>query len=100
VSLHCPSATVLFCSVAESFGPRAVGVLLTGMGDDGAAGLLEMKRFGALTIAQDEASSVVFGMPGEAVRLGAACHVLPAHGIAAAVLEHATRGVREITAWT
>jgi two-component system chemotaxis response regulator CheB len=77
VSLHRPSATVLFRSVAAAYGGRAVGVLLTGMGDDGAAGLAEMKRAGAITVAQDEASSVVFGMPAEAIRLGAADHVLP-----------------------
>jgi len=86
VSLHCPSATVLFGSVAEAFGQRAVGVLLTGMGDDGATGLLELKRAGGLTIAQDEASSTVFGMPAEAIRLGAAHHVLPPRRIAQLLL--------------
>ena len=77
VSLHRPSVTVLFRSVAAAFGARSVGVLLTGMGDDGAAGLAELKRQGAATIAQDETTSVVFGMPAEAIRLGAVDHVLP-----------------------
>ncbi len=82
VSLHCPSATVLFRSVAQAYGPQSIGVLLTGMGDDGAAGLLEMKTAGALTLAQDETSSVVFGMPAEAIRRGAVDHVLAPDGIA------------------
>jgi len=77
-----PSADHLFHSVAEVFGPHAVGVLLTGMGKDGAVGLAELKRKGAITVVQDEASSVIFGMPGEAVKLGAASHVLPPEGIA------------------
>ena len=72
-----PSVDVLFESLAYEFGPRVVACLLTGMGKDGAAGLLDVHRSGGLTIAQDEISSVVFGMPGEAVRLGAAQHVLP-----------------------
>jgi two-component system chemotaxis response regulator CheB len=81
-----PSVDVMFSSVAETAGPRAVGVLLTGMGSDGAQGLLRMKRTGAPTIAQDEASCVVFGMPREAVRLGAADRVMPLSRIAAALL--------------
>lgn len=72
-----PSVDVLFHSVAKQAGANAVGVLLTGMGADGADGLLAMKQNKAYTIAQDEASCVVYGMPGEAVKLGAACKVLP-----------------------
>ena len=92
-SLHRPSATVLFESVARAFGARAIGILLTGMGDDGAAGLCELKRAGALTVAQDEPSSVVFGMPAEAIRLGAADHILPPEKIADLLLELVGRGV-------
>ncbi len=90
VSRHRPSVDVLFRSVAQAAGPHAVGVLLTGMGDDGAAGLLEMKRGGATTLAQDEATSVVFGMPKEAIERGAVDRVLPLPGMAAAIL-NATR---------
>ena len=72
-----PSVDVLFHSVAKQAGANAMGVLLTGMGTDGADGLLAMRKSKAYTIAQDEASSVVYGMPGEAVKLGAACEVLP-----------------------
>lgn len=80
-----PSVDVLFTSVAETAGRDAIGVLLTGMGADGAHGLLQMKRAGARTLAQDEASCVVFGMPREAIRLGAADRVLPLDRIAAAI---------------
>ncbi|MEK8046125.1 protein-glutamate methylesterase/protein-glutamine glutaminase [Ideonella margarita] len=76
VNRHKPSVDVLFKSVAQSVGRNAVGILLTGMGDDGARGLLEMKQAGAQTAAQDEASSVVWGMPAEAIKLGAAGRVL------------------------
>lgn len=76
VNRHRPSVDVMFRSVAQNAGPNAIGVLLTGMGCDGAAGLKEMQGTGATTIAQDEQSSVVWGMPGEAVRLGAADMVL------------------------
>jgi two-component system chemotaxis response regulator CheB len=86
VNRHRPSVDVMFRSVAQHVGPNAVGVLLTGMGDDGARGLKEMMERGAGTIAQDEASSVVWGMPGTAVRLGAALHVLPLQHIAVQML--------------
>jgi two-component system chemotaxis response regulator CheB len=78
-----PSVDVLFESVAKDVGARAIGCLLTGMGRDGAEGLNAMKREGAMTLAQDEESSVVFGMPREAIRLGAARHVLPLRDIPA-----------------
>jgi two-component system chemotaxis response regulator CheB len=86
VNRHRPSVDVMFRSVAQNVGTNAVGVLLTGMGDDGARGLREMMEAGAATIAQDEASSVVWGMPGSAVKIGAALHVLPLHRVAAQVL--------------
>jgi two-component system chemotaxis response regulator CheB len=86
VSRHRPSVDVLFHSAVEAAGTLATGVLLTGMGDDGAEGLLAMRRTGARTIAQDEASCVVFGMPKEAIRRGAAGEVLPLESIAAALL--------------
>jgi two-component system chemotaxis response regulator CheB len=79
---HKPSVDVLFKSVAACAGANALGVILTGMGDDGARGLFEMRQAGAITAAQDEASCVVYGMPREAVRLGAAAEVLPLSGIA------------------
>jgi len=72
----CPSISYLFQSVAKSFGGSAVGILLSGMGQDGAAGLLQLRQAGGVTIAQDEETSVIFGMPSEAVRLGAAQYVL------------------------
>ena len=80
---HRPSVAHLFRSVAQACGPRAVGVILSGMGKDGAAELKLMKERGAVTIAQDEESSVVHGMPGEAIRLQAATHVLPPEQLAA-----------------
>ena len=86
VSRHRPSVDVLFRSVAQAAGANATGVILTGMGDDGAAGLAEMKAAGALTIAQDEATSVVFGMPKEAIARGAASAVLPLPRIAGAIM--------------
>ncbi|MEO8360937.1 MAG: chemotaxis response regulator protein-glutamate methylesterase [Vicinamibacteria bacterium] len=87
VNRHRPSVDVLFRSVSETFGSRSVGVLLTGMGRDGAAGLLEMKIRGAQTIAQDESTSVVFGMPKEAILLGAAGRVLPLQNISSGILD-------------
>jgi len=86
VNRHRPSVDVLFQSVAQAAGPRSIGVLLTGMGRDGAQGLLQMRTAGSQTIAQDEASSVVWGMPGEAVALGAAQLVLPMSAIAARLM--------------
>lgn len=85
VSRHRPSVDVLFRSVAQAAGPFSVGVILTGMGEDGAAGLLEMRHSGAATIAQNEATSVVFGMPKEAIARGGVEHVLPLHEIAGAI---------------
>ena len=82
VNRHRPSVDVLFDSVASNLGANAVAVLLTGMGADGAKGMLNMKNAGAKTICQDEATSVVWGMPGEAVRLGAADHVVALDKIA------------------
>jgi two-component system chemotaxis response regulator CheB len=77
VNRHCPSVDVLFRSCAQAAGRNALGVIMTGMGDDGARGLLEMRQAGAHTAAQDEASCVVFGMPKEAIRMGAAERVVP-----------------------
>lgn len=82
VKRHRPSVDVLMKSVAQHAGRNAIGLLLTGMGDDGALGLLEMRQAGAITAAQDEATSVVWGMPAEAIKLGAACQVLPLGAIA------------------
>jgi two-component system chemotaxis response regulator CheB len=86
VSRHRPSVDVLFRSTARYAGKNAVGVIMTGMGDDGANGLLEMKEAGAATIAQNEATCVVFGMPQEAIKRGAAQLVLPLEEIAGAVM--------------
>jgi two-component system chemotaxis response regulator CheB len=85
-----PSGDILLESVARAYGEQAVGIVLTGMGDDGAHGLSAMHQAGALTIAQDEATSVVFGMPREAIRLGAARQILPLPKIAQ-VLAHLPR---------
>lgn len=91
-----PSVDVLFESVAREYGPAAVGCLLTGMGRDGAAGLLEVRKAGGFTIAQDEATSVIYGMPREAVHLGAARRILPLGDIGAelASLEYPNGGNR------
>jgi two-component system chemotaxis response regulator CheB len=86
VSRHRPSVDVLFRSAARYGGKNCVGVIMTGMGDDGAKGMLEMKESGASTIAQDERSCVVFGMPNEAIKLGAVDRVLPLERITAEVL--------------
>jgi two-component system, chemotaxis family, protein-glutamate methylesterase/glutaminase len=87
VSRHRPSADVLFRSAARYAAKNAVGVIMTGMGDDGARGMLELKDAGAFTIAQDEATSVVFGMPYEAIKLGGIESVLPLAGIAGKVIQ-------------
>ena len=87
VNRHRPSVDVLFRSAAKFAGPNAVGIIMTGMGDDGAKGLLEMKQSGAYTIAQDEASCVVFGMPKVAISLGASNIVLPLDKIAGHVCQ-------------
>ncbi len=86
VSRHRPSVDVLFRSAARYAGRNAVGVIMTGMGDDGAKGMLEMKQAGAFNIAQDEATCVVFGMPAEAIKLSAVDRVLPLGSIAAEVV--------------
>lgn len=91
VSRHRPSVDVLFGSVAQVMGADSVGVILTGMGADGARGLLELRRQGGHTIAQDEQTSVVFGMPREAMALGAVEEVRPLGEIASAVLAQAGR---------
>jgi two-component system chemotaxis response regulator CheB len=86
-----PAVSYLFRSLAKTCGATAVGVLLTGMGKDGAAELKLMKEQGAFTIAQDRDSSVVHGMPGEAIELGAATQVLPADKIAGALIAQIAR---------
>ena len=87
VNRHRPAVDVLFQSVAQSAGANAVGAILTGMGDDGARGLLELRQTGAPTLVQDEATSVVWGMPGAAMKLGAADEILPLDAIAGRLLE-------------
>jgi two-component system chemotaxis response regulator CheB len=87
VSRHRPSVDVLFRSAAQFAGANALGILMTGMGDDGAHGLLEMRQAGARTVAQDEATSVVFGMPRAAIELSAAERVLPLDLIAGHILQ-------------
>lgn len=91
VSRHRPSVDVLFRSAASHAGSNAVGIIMTGMGDDGARGLLEMRKAGAYTIAQDEATSVVFGMPKEAIALGAADKILPLEMLAMEILRAGNR---------
>jgi two-component system chemotaxis response regulator CheB len=86
VCRHRPSVEVLFRSAAQAAGPFAAGVIMTGMGDDGAGGLFEMREAGALTIAQNEATCVVFGMPREAIRRGAAKYVVPLESIAVTLM--------------
>jgi two-component system, chemotaxis family, protein-glutamate methylesterase/glutaminase len=94
VNRHRPSVNVLFNSVAELKGKNALGVILTGMGDDGASGLLAMHQRGAFTIAQDEASSVIYGMPHKALIAGGVSEIMPLDQIALVVCEKLSRGGR------
>jgi two-component system, chemotaxis family, protein-glutamate methylesterase/glutaminase len=87
VGAHCPSATVLFDSMAGNLGPAGIGVLLTGMGEDGAEGLLRLRRAGSYTIVEDQSTAVVYGMPAAGARLGAALESLPLPVIASRVQE-------------
>ncbi len=87
ISFQRPSGTVLFQSMAQDLRADALGVLLTGMGEDGASGLLDIRRSGGYTIAEDESTAVVYGMPAAAVRMGAVCESLPLPAIAARVRE-------------
>jgi len=89
VRRHRPSVEVLFNSVSRYAGPNSIGVIMTGMGDDGAEGMLKMKQSGAINIAQDEASCVVFGMPKEAIRHGGVDHVVSLSKIPEAILKYA-----------
>ena len=98
VNRHKPSVDVLFRSVARHAGENAIGVLLTGMGRDGAQGMLEMKRMGAFNIAQNEATCVVFGMPGEAIKLGAVDEVMPVGRIAARLIDRLSEDESESVA--
>jgi two-component system chemotaxis response regulator CheB len=88
VNRHKPSVEVLFLSAARVAGPNAVGVMLTGMGADGARAMREMRDAGSYNVCQDEASCVVFGMPREAIAAGAAHDVLPLRDIAPRLIEH------------
>jgi len=87
VSFQLPSGTTLLESVASDLGSRAIGLVLTGMGDDGARGLLDIRTAGGYTLAEDESTAVVFGMPGEAAKLGAVCDQLPLGSLAPRILE-------------
>jgi two-component system chemotaxis response regulator CheB len=86
ISGHCPSVDALFSSVAETAGPQAVGIILTGMGADGAQGLLRMRKKGAFTIGQDESTSVVYGMPCKAQEIGAVSVQAPLMDVAKILL--------------
>jgi len=93
ISRHRPSVDVLFRSSAQSAGANAIGIILTGMGDDGALGMKEMHNAGALTIAQDEASCVVYGMPKEAIKLGGVDGILPLSAILQIIMQTPTRAL-------
>lgn len=92
VNRHRPSVDVLFRSAADCAGPHAIGVILTGMGKDGALGMLAMKRAGAHTLAQDEPTCVVYGMPKEAVAVGGVDEIVPLQQLASRVLAHLMKG--------
>lgn len=92
VNLHRPSVEVLFRSAAQCVGRNALGVMLTGMGKDGANAMLEMKRAGSFNIVQNEETCVVFGMPREAIAVGAADEVLPVQAIAGRLVAHLSSG--------
>jgi two-component system chemotaxis response regulator CheB len=89
VSRHRPSVDVMFRSASQTAGKNAMGIILTGMGDDGARGLLEMRQAGSYTLAQDEESSVVFGMPKEAIQRGGAAKVVPLNRVANEIISYA-----------
>jgi len=89
VNRHKPSVDVLFRSVAQAAGRNALGIIMTGMGDDGARGLKEMRDTGSPTIAEDESTCVVFGMPKEAIRLGGAAKVAPLDEIPKEIIGYA-----------
>jgi two-component system chemotaxis response regulator CheB len=91
VCRHRPSVDVLFRSAARYAGKNALGVIMTGMGDDGATGMHELKQAGAFTIAQDEKSCIVFGMPNEAIKLGAVDKILSLGEIAPEILRVCNR---------
>lgn len=95
VNRHKPAVDVLFRSVAQHVAHNAVGAVLTGMGDDGARGLLEMHEAGALTLVQDEKTSVVWGMPGESVKLGGVDDVVPLNRIAKKLMENVNKKLKE-----
>jgi two-component system chemotaxis response regulator CheB len=94
VNRHRPSVDVLFRSVSRCAGANALGIIMTGMGDDGANGLLEMRQAGARTLAQDERSCVVYGMPKEAVKRGAVERSVPLSAIAAEIVQQMSRSGR------
>lgn len=89
-----PSATILFESMARALGPEGLGVVLTGMGEDGAEGLLALRRAGGFTIAEEKSTAVVYGMPAAAVDIGAACIELPLHAIAGNIVRQLTNGAK------
>jgi two-component system chemotaxis response regulator CheB len=91
VNRHKPSVDVLFRSVAQFAGPNSMGVIMTGMGDDGARGLKEMRDAGAQTVGQDEATCVIYGMPAEAVRMGGVATEMPLQSIPGAIAGFANR---------